>query len=119
MEVLKRQFKTKKNAVRFFLENNFRHNEEIVKIVQKGNDFFIALKVYRGEVTALREVVTVFHLKVLEKNGLFKLGLMKAENVGIPNEDCPKTILTLLTESESRIARDWRAKCWKKFGVVV
>jgi len=115
----KKYYKTKKSFLKDYIKGSFQHAEEILKISQKGDDFFIAVKCYRGELKKLTEVVTVFHLKIKEKNNKFIPGLMKPENTGIPVDKCPKTILELLTESESRTARDWRARCWTHYGVFI
>lgn len=85
---------------------------EVLKSAMKGSVYYAAVK--RVDKTNGDSIVfAAVFLTRTDRRSWCDFGYKDMdETCGPCNYDCPKSILELLTETDSQYAKDWRACCW-------
>lgn len=87
---------------------------EVLKSVMKGSVYYAALQITDKQTGSVSVEATVV-LTHLAMKDFCNFGYkVVGENMGPCEDDCPKSILSLLTETTSEYAREWRKRCAAK-----
>ena len=87
---------------------------EVIKSSMRGSLYYAAVRT-TDKTTGHSEVFAAVCLTSTRRDGGFNFGYKgMAEDMGPCEDDCPKGILVLLTDTESKYAKEWRERCWAK-----
>ena len=87
---------------------------EVIKSSMRGSVYYAAVRT-TDKTTGHSEVFAAVCLTSTRRDGGFNFGYKgMAEDMGPCEDDCPKGILVLLTDTESKYAKEWRERCWAK-----
>lgn len=87
---------------------------EVIKSSMRGSVYYAAVRT-TDKTTGHSEVFAAVCLTSTRRDGGFNFGYKgMAEDIGPCEDDCPKGILVLLTDTESKYAKEWRERCWAK-----
>lgn len=87
---------------------------EVIKSSMRGSVYYAAVRT-TDKTTGHSEVFAAVCLTSTRRDGSFNFGYKgMAEDMGPCEDDCPKGILVLLTDTESKYANEWRERCWTK-----
>ena len=87
---------------------------EVIKSSMRGSVYYAAVQT-TDKSTGSKEVFAVVCLTSTRWDGGFNFGYKgMTEDMGPCEDDCPKGILVLLTDTESKYAKEWRERCWAK-----
>ena len=87
---------------------------EVIKSSMRGSVYYAAVRT-TDKTTGHSEVFAAVCLTSTRRDGGFNFGYKgMAEDMGPCEDDCPKGILVLLTDTESKYAKAWRERCWAK-----
>lgn len=87
---------------------------EVIKSSMRGSVYYAAVRT-TDKTTGHSEVFAAVCLTSTRRDGGFNFGYKgMAEDMGPCEDDCPKSILVLLTDTESKYAKEWRERCWAK-----
>lgn len=87
---------------------------EVIKSSMRGSVYYAAVRT-TDKTTGHSEVFAAVCLTSTRQDGGFNFGYKgMAEDMGPCEDDCPKGILVLLTDTESKYAKEWRERCWAK-----
>lgn len=94
-------------------ENDLR-KFEVLKSAMKGSTYYAALRKTEKD-TGKVSVIALVILTGTAMRDYCNFGWKDiSEDCGPCEDDCPKSILTLLTETDSEYAYEWRKRCWAK-----
>jgi hypothetical protein len=87
---------------------------EVIKSSMRGSVYYAAVRT-TDKTTGHSEVFAAVCLTSTRRDRGFNFGYKgMAEDMGPCEDDCPKGILVLLTDTESKYAKEWRERCWAK-----
>lgn len=87
---------------------------EVLKSTMKGSTYYAAVKT-TVKATGESYVWAAVFLTATDKRSYYDFGYKDMdETVGPCEDDCPKSILELLTPTDSKYANEWRERCWAK-----
>lgn len=87
---------------------------EVIKSSMRGSVYYAAVRT-TDKTTGHSEVFAAVCLTSTRRDGGFNFGYKgMSEDMGPCEDDCPKGILVLLTDTESKYAKEWRERCWAK-----
>lgn len=87
---------------------------EVIKSSMRGSVYYAAVRT-TDKTTGHSEVFAAVCLTSTRRDGGFNFGYKgMTEDMGPCEGDCPKGILVLLTDTESKYAKEWRERCWAK-----
>lgn len=87
---------------------------EVIKSSMRGSVYYAAVRT-TDKTTGHSEVFAAVCLTSTRRDGGFNFGHKgMAEDMGPCEDDCPKGILVLLTDTKSKYAKEWRERCWAK-----
>lgn len=89
-----------------------KNKTEVLKSSMKGCVYYAAVRTI-NKATGNTEVWAAVCLTSTKPDGGFNFGYKSMSECEGPFEDnCPKSILVQLTDTESKCAKDWRERCW-------
>lgn len=87
---------------------------EVIKSSMRGSVYYAAVRT-TDKTTGHSEVFAAVCLTSTRQDGGFNFGYKGMdEDMGPCEDDCPKGILVLLTDTGSKYANEWRERCWAK-----
>ena len=87
---------------------------EVLKSAMKGSTYYAALRKTEKDTGKISVVGMVILTKTAMRD-YYNFGWKDIDECCGPCEDdCPKSILELLTETDSKYANEWRERCWAK-----
>lgn len=87
---------------------------EVIKSSMRGSVYYAAVQT-TDKNTGSKEVFAVVCLTSTRWDGGFNFGYKgMTEDMGPCEDDCPKGILDILTDTESKYAKEWRERCRAK-----
>lgn len=87
---------------------------EVIKSSMRGSVYYAAVRT-TDKTTGHSEVFAAVCLTSTRSDGGFNFGYKgMTEDMGPCEDNCPKSILVLLTDTESKYAKEWRERCWAK-----
>lgn len=85
---------------------------EVLKSAMKGSTYYAAIKRI-SKADGSHEVFAAAFLTATAMRDYYNFGYKDMdESCGPCEDDCPKSILTLLTPTDSKYAIEWRERCW-------
>ena len=91
-----------------------RRANKVLKSSMRGSVYYAAVQT-TDKSTGSKEVFAVVCLTSTRWDGCFNFGYKgMTEDMGPCEDDCPKGILDLLTDNESKCAKEWRERCRAK-----
>ena len=91
-----------------------RRANKVLKSSMRGSVYYAAVQT-TDKSTGSKEVFAVVCLTSTRWDGGFNFGYKgMTEDMGPCEDDCPKGILDLLTDTESKYAKEWRERCRAK-----
>lgn len=89
-----------------------KRKNDVIKSLMKGNIYYAAVRTTDKD-TGNTEVWAAVCLTSTKRNGGFNFGYKSmSESEGPLEDNCPKSILDLLTGTARKYAKEWRERCW-------